>query len=124
MAFVSIHKDLTAIKSKFVMGLTKRQVLCFGAAAAAGLPLFFLVKTVAPASAAAMLMLVVMLPFFLLAMYEKHGQPLEQYVKCIIAVKFKRPKIRTYQTNNYYSAIGRQIQLDKEVQDIVITKKT
>ena len=118
MAYVSIPKDLTGIKSKFILGLTKRQVLCFGLAVIIGLPLFFLIKTVAPVSAAAILMLIVMLPFFLLAMYEKNGLPLEKYLKCIIAVKFTRPKIRTYQTNNLYSAAGRQIQLFKEVQKI------
>ena len=123
MAYVSIHKDLTAVKSKFVMGLTKRQTLCFGSAVILGLPLFFLVKTVAPVSAAAMLMLIVMLPFFLLAMYEKNGLPLEKYLKCVIAVKLTRPKIRTYQTNNLYAAAGRQIQLYKEVQTIVSDKK-
>jgi len=122
MAYVSIPKDLTAIKSKFIMGLTKRQALCFGAAAATGLPLFFLVRTVAPVSAAAMLMLLVMLPWFLFAMYEKHGLPLEKYLKRVISVKFTRPKIRTYQTDNLYAAAGRQIQLIKEVQSIVAGK--
>ena len=123
MAYVSIPKDLTAVKTKFVMGLTKRQVICFGTAVIIGLPLFFLVKSVAPVAAAAMLMLLVMLPFFLLAMYEKNGLPLEKYIKCIIAVKLQRPKIRTYQTNNLYAATGRQIQLYREVQSIVTGKK-
>ena len=122
MAYVTIPKDLTAIKSKFVMGLTKRQVICFGSAVILGLPLFFLIKTVAPVAAAAMLMLIVMLPFFLLAMYEKNGLPLEKYIKCVISVKFTRPKIRTYQTNNLYAATGRQIQLYKEVSTIVSGK--
>ena len=123
MAYVSIPKDLTAIKSKFIMGLTKRQTLCFSVAAATGLPIFFLVKSVAPVAAAAMLMLVVMLPWFLLAMYEKNGLPLEKYIKRVISVKLTRPKIRTYQTNNLYALTGRQVQLIKEVQDIVTGKK-
>lgn len=42
-----------------------------------GLPLFFLLKDSAGTSLAAMAMIVVMLPCFLVAMYEKHGQPLE-----------------------------------------------
>ena len=123
MAYVSIPKDLTAVKSKFILGLTKRQTICFGSAAAMGLPLFFLLRGIVPTSAAAMLMLVVMLPFFLLAMYEKNGLPLEKYLKRVVAVKFTRPKIRTYQTNNLYAAAGRQIQLYREVQTIVTGKK-
>ena len=124
MAYVSIPKDLTAVKTKFVLGLTRRQTVCFGAAAATGLPLFFLLKSFIPSSAAALLMIIVMLPWFLFAMYEKHGLPLEKYLRCVIAVKFTRPKIRTYQTNNLYAATGRQIELIKEVKRIVSDKNT
>jgi hypothetical protein len=58
------------------------------------------------------------------AMYEKNGLPLEKFLMCIYSTKFKRPKIRTYQTNNLYAAAGRQAQLNKEVQNIVTGKKT
>jgi len=122
MAYVSIPKDLTVVKSKFIFGLTKRQTLCFGAAAAMGLPLFFLLRGAVQTSAAAFLMIVVMLPWFLFAMYEKHGMPLEKFLRCIISVKLTRPKIRTYQTNNLYAVTERQIQLYKEVQRIVSNK--
>ena len=122
MAYVPIPKDLTKIQTKFLMGMTKRQTVCFGAAAVTGLPLFFLLKTFAPVTAAAFIMLIVMLPWFMFAMYQKNGMPLEKYLLCIYNVKFKRPKIRTYQTNNLYAAAGRQSQLNKEVQDIVSGK--
>ena len=60
-----------------------------------GLPLFFLFKDSAGTSLAAMAMIVVMLPCFLVAMYEKHGQPLEVVVKNIIQTKLTRPKVAT-----------------------------
>jgi len=123
MAYVSIPKDLTRVRTKFILGLTKRQAVCFGSAAATGLPLFFLLRGAIPTSAAALLMVIVMLPWFLFAMYEKNGLPLEKFLKCVISVRFTRPKIRTYQTNNLYAAAGRQIQLYKEVQNIVNHKK-
>ena len=123
MAYVSIPKDLTAVKTKFVLGLTKRQALCFSVAAATGLPLFFLLRDVITTSAAAMLMVIVMLPWFLFAMYERNGQPLEKFLMCVYNAQFKRPKIRTYQTDNLYAATGRQIQLYKEVQRIVSSNK-
>ena len=122
MAYVSIPKDLTGIKTKFFMGLTKRQAVCFGAAAITGLPLFFLLKAFAPTSIAAFIMVIVMLPWFAFAMYERNGQPLEKFLRCIITVKLKRPKIRTYQTNNLYAVTGRQSQLYREVQNIVTGK--
>ena len=124
MAYVPIPKDLTKIQTKFLMGMTKRQTVCFGAAAVTGLPLFFLLKTIAPVTAAAFIMLIVMLPWFMLAMYQKNGIPLEKFLLCIYNVKFKRPKIRTYQTNNLYFAAERQSQLNKEVESIVSDKKS
>ena len=46
ITFADVYKrqDLTKIKSKVMFNLTKRQLLCFGAAVAIGLPLFFLTK--------------------------------------------------------------------------------
>ena len=84
-----------------------------------GLPLFFLLKDSAGTSLAAMVMIVVMLPCFLVAMYEKHGQPLEVVVKNIIRTKFIAPKERPYRTDNFYSVLERQRKLEKEVSAIV-----
>ena len=117
-AYVPIPKDLSAVKTKFIMGLTKRQAICFTAAAVTGLPLFFLLRNIIPTSFASMVMLTIMVPWFLLAMYEKYNMPLEKYLIYVIAVKFQKPKIRTYQTNNLYTVTQRQIQLYKEVQSI------
>ena len=52
-----------------------------------------------------------MLPGFLLALYERHGQPLEVVVWQIIQCSFIQPKERPYQTNNAYSALVRQHQM-------------
>jgi hypothetical protein len=123
VAYVSIPKDLTRVKTKFILGLTKRQAVCFGGAAATGLPLFFMFREAVPASSAALIMVLFMLPWFMFALYEKNGLPLEKFLRCVIAVKFTRPKIRTYQTNNLYAATGRQIQLYREVQSIVSKSK-
>ena len=123
MAYVSVPKDLTKIKSKVMFNLTKRQIVCFGAAVAIGLPLFFLLKDTAGTTAAALCMVVVMLPLFLFAMYEKHGQPLEVILRQFIEVKFIRPKERPYQTNNFYDVVIRQHRLE-EVQAIVKGKNT
>ena len=59
-----------------------------------------------------MCMMLVMLPFFLMAMYEKHGQPLEKIVGNIIRVTVIRPKQRPYRTNNFYAVLQRQANLD------------
>ena len=80
---------------------------------------FFLLKDSAGTSLAAMVMIVVMLPCFLVAMYEKHGQPLEVVIKNIVQTKFTRPKVRPYQTENLYALLEKQRALEKEVSAIV-----
>ena len=118
LAYVTVPKDLTKIKSKMLFGLTKRQLVCFGSAALVGVPLFFLSKGSMGTTSAALCMILVMLPFFLFAMYEKNGQPLEVFLGHLIQNKFIRPKVRIYQTNNLNSALVRQSQLEQEVKRI------
>ena len=118
MAYVTIPKDLSKVQSKILFGLTKRQVIYFGAAAIIGVPLFFLTKEALGTTTAALCMILVMLPFFLFAMYEKNGQPLEVFLGHLIENKFIRPKMRIYQTNNLYSALARQYELEQEVRAI------
>ena len=123
MAYVTVPKDLTKVKSKVMFGLTKRQLVCFGTAALIGVPLLFLLRKPAGSSAATLCMIVVMLPFFLLAMYERHGQPLEVIAGQIIQTVFLRPKERPYMTDNFYAAVERQIKTEKEVRRIVQKSK-
>ena len=94
MAYVTIPKDLSKVQSKVLFGLTKRQVICFGAAALIGVPLFFLTKGALGTTTAALCMILVMLPFFLFAMYEKNGQPLEVFLGHLIENKFIQPVLR------------------------------
>lgn len=123
MAYVPVPKDLTKIKTKVMFNLTKRQLICFSLAAVAGIPLFFLLKAHTSVSAAALMMVLSMLPFFMFALYEKNGQPLEVLLRHIIQARFARPKQRLYQTNNFYAVLDRQTQLDKEVKAIVTGKE-
>ena len=118
MAYVPVPKDLTKVKTKVAFNLTKRQLVCFGGGALLGVPLFFLLRGSAGNSTAALCMMFVMLPFFLFAMYEKNGQPLEVFLGHLIENKFIRPKTRIYQTNNLYSALVRQYKLEQEVRAI------
>ena len=119
MAYVPVPKDLSKVKTKVAFNLTKRQIVCFAAALCVGLPLFFLLKDSTGTSLAAMAMIVVMLPCFLFAMYEKHGQPLEVVVRNVIQTKFTRPKERPYRTENLYAVLEKQRNLEKEVSAIV-----
>jgi len=123
MAYVPVPKDLSAVKTKVMFNLTKRQLICFAAGAVVAIPLFFLCKTGMNTSAASLVMVLALMPFMLLAMYEKNGQPLEKIARNFIMVCFLRPKVRPYRTNNFYSMLERQDKLDKEVYSIVNAKK-
>lgn len=119
MAYVPVPKDLTKVKTKVMFNLTRRQLVCFTAGALVGVPLFLWLREPAGNSMAAMCMMLVMMPFFLLAMYEKNGQPPEKLIRNIVQVCFLRPKQRPYRTNNFYDLLNRQDILDKEVYAIV-----
>ena len=118
-AYIPVPRDLSRVKSKILFNLTKRQLLCFGTAAAIGLPSFFALKTVANTSVASLGMILIMMPLFLLAMYEKDGQPMEVIAKHFIETKFIRPKVRPYRTDNYYEVLLRAAEAEKEVEGIV-----
>ena len=119
MAYVTVPKDLTKIKSKVLFNLTKRQLICFTPAVLIGVPLFFFLKGSLGNSTATLCMILAMLPFFLFAMYERNGEPLEVFIGHFIQTKFIRPKERPYMTNNLYSVLERQRRMEKEVKAIV-----
>ena len=123
MAYVPVPKDLTRVKSKFLFNLTKRQVICFGLGALVGVPVFFLTKKALGTSMATLLMIALMLPFFMLAMFERHGQPLEVIVKHFVQARFLRPRIRPYQTDNFYTIIDRNVRNRQEVRRILYGRK-
>lgn len=123
MAYVTVPKDLTQVKPKFLFNLTKRQFLCFGGGAALGLPLFFLTKGALGSTPASLLMMLVMLPCFMFGVYEKNGQPLEKLLGYYIQSRFIRPKQRPYMTDNFYAAIQRQIDINRDVRQRLTNKE-
>lgn len=108
MPYVNVPNDLSKIKTKLAFNLTKRQLVCFGIAAAVGIPSYLLARSSIGNTAAMFLMMAVALPAFLLAMYEKDGLPFEKVIRNIIRVKFTRPGIRPYRTENIYAPFARK----------------
>ena len=103
MPYVNVPNDLSKIKTKIAFNLTKRQLICFSAGAAIGVPTYLLTRQAIGNTGALFAMLAIMLPAFLLAMYEKDGLPFEKVVRNIIRAKFLRPGIRAYRTENIYA---------------------
>ena len=102
---VQVPKDLSGIKTKVALNLTKRQIICFSGAAVAGIPLYFLTKGLIGTSAASLLMMGAMLPFFFFAMYEKNGFPAEKILYFMLRQKILTPGIRPYRSENLYKQL-------------------
>jgi hypothetical protein len=117
MPYVQIPKDLAKVKTKVAFNLTKRQLVCFSAALATSLPAYFLLKDTLGTAPAGLVMLVIALPSFLAAMYEKNGQPFEKVVKQVVTSIFIRLKQRPYRTENIYEYLekgGKPIKNENE----------
>lgn len=115
MPYVPVPKDLTTVKTKVAFNLTKRQLICFALAAAVSVPIYFLTRKPLGTSGAVMLLVVAAMPFFFFAMYEKNGLPLEKILKHYINSRFIRPQYRPYKTQNLYTELMKQNELEKEV---------
>lgn len=112
---VQVPKDLSGIKTKVALNLTKRQIICFSGAAVTGIPLYFLTKGWIGTSAASLLMMGAMLPFFFLAMYEKNGFPAEKILYFMLRQKIFTPGIRPYRSENLYKQLKEKEKLRREV---------
>lgn len=119
MPYVQVPKDLNKIKTKVAFNLTKRQLICFGVAAITAIPTYFLTREHIGNMFAMLLLIVIAMPSFLVAMYEKNGIPFEKVAKMVIKSRFIRPKVRPYKTENLYEYAEKQYELDEEVKSIV-----
>jgi len=124
MPFVQVPKDLTKVKTKIAFNLTKRQLICFGAAAIVGVPTYIFTRGAIGNEAAVIFMIGLMLPFFFLAMYEKDSQPAEKVIINYIRARIFFPRRRIYQTENLYAVIEQEGKKIDEKQTADKTGKT
>lgn len=112
---VQVPKDLSGIKTKVALNLTKRQIICFSGAAVFGIPLYFLTKGLIGTSAASLLMMGAMMPFFFFAMYEKNGFPAEKILFFMIRQKILTPGIRPYRSENLFTQLEEREKIRREI---------
>ena len=97
---------MTEIRPRLILNLTKRQIICFGAAAAIGVPLFLAFRGAIGNTGAMLLMTAAVIPAFFFAIYSKDGViPAEKYILLVLRQMFFYPKIRVYRTQNMYASI-------------------
>ena len=105
MPYVNVPNDLSKIKTKLAFNLTKRQLVCFGIAAAVGIPSYLLARSTIGNTGAMFLMMAVALPAFL---------PFEKVVRNVLRARFLRPGVRPYQTENIYAPFTQRGAVRKE----------
>lgn len=113
---VTVPKDLSNIQDKVVFNLTKRQVICFAAAAAIGVPLYLFTKEPLGSEVAVLLMVIVMMPAFFMAMYRKNGFPAEKIAYFMIRQKILMPGVRPYRSENLLKKLEQREKYRKEVE--------
>ena len=113
MAYVNVPNDLSKVKTKMVFNLTKRQLICFGAAAGIGIPVYLLTRAAIGHTGALFIMISLLRPFFFLAMYQKDGLPAEKVVRYIVRAQFLYPRTRPYQTQNIYAFLSHEQEVEQ-----------
>ena len=64
-------------------------------------------------------LLLQVMPMFFLAIYEKDGMYLETILAHFVQAVIIRPGQRPYKTDNYYAALMREMEAEREVEAIV-----
>jgi hypothetical protein len=103
---------MTEVKTRLILNLTKRQVICFGIAGVIGIPLFLATRGALGNSGGMLLMIAAAMPAFFFAIYNKDGIPAEKFLLYVIRQKFFFPKIRPYKTENLYAYIEKEGSLE------------
>ena len=104
-----------AFQGFFMMVCVAIYAVLVAGVAVAGIPLYFLTKGLIGTSAASLLMMGAMLPFFFFAMYEKNGFPAEKIVYFMLRQKILTPGIRPYRSENLYKQLEEKEKLRREV---------
>lgn len=112
---VDVPKNLSGIKTKVALNLTKRQLICFGTAALVGIPIYLAAKNTLGKDISAIVMMLIMVPMFLLAMYERNGMPAEKIIMLMIRQKYILPGIRRYKSENLFKIMEEREKMRKEV---------
>ena len=108
-------KDLSGIKTKVALNLTKRQIICFSGAIITATPTYFLTRNILGTSGSTFLLMLVAMPFFFFAMYSRDGFPAEKILMFMIRQKFLTPGIRPYKSQNLYARLEDKERIRKEV---------
>lgn len=102
MAYVKVPKDLTKVKTKVALNMTKRQLIGFSIAGLIGFPTYLFTKNFVSTDVAMIVMSIVVLPILFATLYEKDGLPFEKHLSYILQFH-RNKKIRVYTARSVYN---------------------
>lgn len=124
MAYVNMTKDFSEVRKTISgLGITKRQLAAFLAAAAVGVPVFLLLKPLLDITYSILCMAVVAFPILFCILYKKDGMYMEHHIRYWHETHFIRNTDRPYETDNLYDLLLEQERINKEVEQIVFKGK-
>lgn len=113
-----IPSDLTKIKTKVALNLTKRQLICFSIAIILALPIFFFTRKIIGMELSLILCMLEAVPFFLFGVYEKNGVPLERLILIKIRKEIIRPEVRRYKETNIYEEAKKKEEIRRKIESL------
>jgi len=115
--YVNIPKDLSGVEGHLAFGLTKRQLIAAILIFFVFLPGYFFLRRYI-GQLAMFLLLAFSAPPFIWATWKVHdGRRIEHVLMNYIRVRFIRPKIRPYKTENIYSAMEMAGKIQEVIED-------
>lgn len=125
MAYVNMTKDFSEVRKTISgIGLTKRQLAAFFAAAITGIPVFLVLKPYIDITYSVIAMALAAGPVCFAILYRKDGMYIETLAKYWHETHFVRNTDRPYQTDNMYDLMQEKERIREEVDAIVFKGKT
>ncbi len=110
--YIKIPRDLNDLKEKVMLGLTKRQLICLGAAAVIAIPLYYYTYKTMGTDESVRIAGLAAAPAVFFGFYIKNGIPLEKTLKFFWEF-MKKPKKMTYRSVNIFTAIDGYIEYQR-----------
>lgn len=104
MIQVEIPKDIRKYESKLIGPLTTRQTICFVIAAAIAIFLYVFVGKYVTTDVLFFIIFVAVSPALLCGWVKPYGMACEQFVATAFVSLVLSPKIRKYQTQNFFAS--------------------
>lgn len=122
LAYVDVPKDVIKIREKYILGLSKREVISVFIGGAIGLAIYFKLRQFIGISAM-YVMIVFIIPILFIGFYDDDGITFEKKLLYILKFLFSN-QVKVYKCNNFYKKIDNQILINEKIQEVRCDKKS